>query len=138
LDRCHFEGCTSTPAGFLAGIDALIITSEVEGLPLVLLEAMALELPVIATSVGEIPRVVVHGRNGFLYKSGQVNELIPLADMLSRMPEPDRKMIGKTARETVCREHTVDSCAAKYLKAFESLINAEPPPQHALSVTQNV
>jgi glycosyltransferase involved in cell wall biosynthesis len=124
-DRCHFEGWTRNSAGFLAGIDALIITSEVEGLPLVLLEAMALELPVIATTVGEIPRVVVHGRNGFLYKAGYVDELMSLADLLSRMPDHDRKAIGKSARETVCSEHTVDRCAAKYLTAFKSLILAD-------------
>ena len=136
-DRCHFEGCTSNPVGFLAGIDALIISSEVEGLPLVLLEAMALELPVIATSVGEIPRVVDHGRNGFLYKTGQVNELIALADSLSRMPEYDRKVIGKTARDAVCSEHTIDRCATKYLAAFKGLIHAEPRSQYLMPTTPN-
>ncbi len=122
-DRCHLEGCTHNSVGFLAGIDALVITSEVEGLPLVLLEAMAVELPVIATSVGGIPRVVMHGLNGFLYKPCQLDELSKLSSMFSQMSANDRQLIGRSARETILKEHTLSICAGKYLTLFKKLTN---------------
>ena len=122
-DRCHLEGCTHNSVGFLAGIDALVITSEVEGLPLVLLEAMAVELPVIATRVGGIPRVVMHGLNGFLYKPCQLDELSKLSSMFSQMSANDRQLIGRSARETILKEHTLSICAGKYLTLFKKLTN---------------
>ena len=120
-DRCHMEGCTNKPVGFLAGIDALVITSEVEGLPVALLEAMAVELPIIATSVGGIPQVIMHGLNGFLYKPCQLNELCNLATMLSQMSVNDRQLIGRNARETVLKGHTISNCSANYLRLFKRI-----------------
>jgi len=122
LDRCHLEGSTSNPLNFLAGIDALIIPSEVEGLPLVLLEAMALELPVIATAIGGIPRVIVHGQNGFLYKPGQIDELVSIAGRLAQATLSARRAIGDNARETVIKDHPLSICTAKYLMVFEELL----------------
>ncbi|KTF05959.1 Glycosyl transferase, group 1 domain protein, partial [marine sediment metagenome] len=47
--------------------DILLINSTTEGLPMSLLEAMARGIPAISTSVGQIPRLIQHGENGFIY-----------------------------------------------------------------------
>jgi glycosyltransferase involved in cell wall biosynthesis len=125
LNRCHLEGSTDNPLAFLAGIDALVITSEVEGLPIALLEAMALELPVIATAIGGIPRVLVHRENGFLYNPCQIDELVSISTMLSQMTLSARQAIGRNARETVLKGHTISTCATKYLTVFKQLVTGE-------------
>ncbi|MGC2333623.1 MAG: glycosyltransferase [Candidatus Acidiferrales bacterium] len=53
--RVRIEAATSDPAGFLQALDVFVLSSRSEGLPLVLLEAMAAGLPVVATRVGGIP-----------------------------------------------------------------------------------
>jgi glycosyltransferase involved in cell wall biosynthesis len=56
-------------------IDCLVIPSLTEGLPYVLLEAMMCKVPVLATSVGGIPKVVTNGRTGYLVPPGDVESL---------------------------------------------------------------
>lgn len=56
-------------------IDFLVIPSLTEGLPYVLLEAMASKVPVLATSVGDIPKLIIHKKTGFLVEPGDENEL---------------------------------------------------------------
>ena len=56
-------------------MDVYLMSSEFEGLPIALLEAMTLARPVVATSVGGIPEVVTSGREGFLTPAGAIDEL---------------------------------------------------------------
>ena len=70
--RVHIINRIDNAMEFYSEIDALVIPSEIEGLPLVLLEAMALGLPVIATKVGRIPLTISHGPNKFLYEPGDI------------------------------------------------------------------
>ena len=107
---------------FYSGIDALIVPSEVEGLPLVLLEAMALGLPVIATKVGRIPLSICHGENGFLYDVGNMAQLCSLARMLIQMPVEQRRKIGEIARQTVVKEYSIGECSESYMRVFMSLL----------------
>lgn len=55
--------------------DALVLFSKHEGLPTVILEAMACGIPVVTNGVGDIPAVVQHGRNGYLMKTLDVENL---------------------------------------------------------------
>lgn len=62
----HFAGFQSRVQPFLSAMDVYMISSNFEGLPLALLEAMAMNLSVVATRVGGIPEVVVDGETGYL------------------------------------------------------------------------
>lgn len=57
-DRVHFLGFRRDVPALLAAAEAYVISSHTEGLPMVLLEAMAAGVPVVSTAVGEIPRVL--------------------------------------------------------------------------------
>ena len=121
-DRVHFDARFENPIEFFAGLDALLVPSEIEGLPLVLLEAMALELPVIATKVGHIPMAISDGENGFLYESGDIVHLCEIAQRLTQLLPNERKKIGKRARQTILEGYTIAKCASSYFDAFNRLL----------------
>jgi glycosyltransferase involved in cell wall biosynthesis len=77
-----------------------VLPSYAEGLPVSLLEAMAADLPVAATSVGGIPDVVADGINGFLFEPGDSAMLQRLLLRLMHDPELGKRM-ALAARETV-------------------------------------
>jgi len=86
---------------------ALILPSFAEGLPVVLMEAMALRRPVISTYVGGIPELVVAGENGWLVPAGDVDSLVlAMLQCLDAGAEQLRAM-GEAACERVCARHDV-------------------------------
>lgn|GEM_PF-735998 len=102
-------------------IDALILSSDIEGLPLTVLEAMAMEIPVIATRVGHLPSVIVPGVNGFLYPAGDLKALRRCLMTFAKMSPVARRRMGQRARETVVAGFDSALCAQGYLEVFESL-----------------
>jgi len=78
--------------------DVLILPSHSEGLPTVIVEAMACELPVIATPVGGIPEAVIHGETGFLVPTGAHQSLASSIITLARNREL-RRFMAKAGRE---------------------------------------
>src|SRR5205823_9528420 len=81
----------------LAAADMLVLPSMNEGLPRVILEAMATGLPVVATSVGGVPELVIDGRTGLLVRPGVEGVL---ADAICRvLADPDSaRAWGRAAR----------------------------------------
>ena len=106
---------------------ALVLASFSEGVPLVLMEAMALRRPVIATFVGGIPELVVPGRHGWLIPAGDACALAEAmreclgssTDMLTRM--------GDAGRERVLAQHDVDAEAIKLAQLFRDESLPHPP-----------
>ena len=74
-DRVHWLGWRSDAADLMAAFDLLLVPSLWEGFGLVLLEAMARRVPVIASRVGAIPEVIVHGETGILIEPRDVESL---------------------------------------------------------------
>ena len=69
-DKVIFSGYQNNIANFYQIMDLLVLPSFSEGLPNVILEAMAFKIPVIATSVGGVPEVITDGLNGLLVPPG--------------------------------------------------------------------
>jgi glycosyltransferase involved in cell wall biosynthesis len=111
-----FAGLQSPVAPFLAACDVVMISSEFEGLPLALLEAMAAERAVVATRVGGIPEVVEDGVSGVLVPFGDPAALAAAAAALLAEPER-RRRLGAAARRRVEAEFAV----ARMARELESI-----------------
>jgi len=87
-----------------------------DGIPNVLVEAMAMELPVVSTSVAGIPELVEHGENGLLVRPEDPAGLAAAMARLLEQPQL-RQQLGKAGRAKVCRQFSADENAAQ-LKAL--------------------
>jgi colanic acid/amylovoran biosynthesis glycosyltransferase len=104
------------------------LPSFAEGVPCVLMEAMAMGLPVVSTRITGIPELVDDGHNGLLVAPGRVDLLADALERLLADPALRREM-GAAARETVMREFNTETSAAQLYKLFrEELGGAESAP----------
>jgi glycosyltransferase involved in cell wall biosynthesis len=96
----------------------LVLPSFTEGLPVVIMEAMALRRPILATYVGGIPELVIQGQNGWLFPAGSAQELAAaMEDCLSKSPGELQKM-GDAGYLRVMERHSIDTEAAKLAELF--------------------
>jgi glycosyltransferase involved in cell wall biosynthesis len=100
----RFAGVRSDVPEVMCAADAYVMSSAWEGMPMVLLEAAAAGLPIVATKVGGNHEVVLHEESGFLVPPSDHRVLAAAMLRLSRMPEPERRRMGERGREHI-REH---------------------------------
>lgn len=104
--------------GALAECHALIMPSFAEGLPMVVMEAMAAARPVIATYIAGTPELVQDGKTGWLVPAGNVAALVTAAEALARLSPADRAKMGAAGRNRVLARHDVEGEAAKLAAAI--------------------
>jgi glycosyltransferase involved in cell wall biosynthesis len=97
---------------------ALILPSFAEGLPVVIMEAMALGRPVISTSIAGIPELLRDGREGWLVPAGDCGALVQAWTELLRADAPRLEAMGSSARERVTRRHSAAGGARKLMQLF--------------------
>lgn len=91
-------------ARYYAEADAFCLTSFAEGIPVVLMEAMAMELPVVAPRITGIPELVDDGRSGLLVAPGRVDLVADALERIARDPELARRF-GAAGRATVAADY---------------------------------
>ena len=98
--RVHLLGWRHDLPRLYGAVDAVALTSDNEGTPVALIEAMAAGRPVVATSVGGVPDVVVHGRTGLVVPP---RDSVAVAAALEQLAgdAPLRRALGLAAREHV-------------------------------------
>lgn len=102
----------------LAAAHALVLPSFAEGLPMVVMEAMAAARPVIATWVAGVPELVQDGRTGWLVPAGDVPALAGAMVRLAETPNETLAAMGHAGRDRVLARHDVDREAAKLHALF--------------------
>jgi N-acetyl-alpha-D-glucosaminyl L-malate synthase BshA len=113
-DRVTFLGKQTRIADKLAVADLMLLPSELESFGLAALEAMACEVPTVATKVGGLPEVVDHGVTGYLAHVGDVDEMARCAiELLS--DESALRAMGKRAREAAKKRF----CASDVIRQYE-------------------
>jgi len=119
--RIHFLGTRSDTPDIFRALDLFVLPSYVEAFPMVLLEAMATEVPVIGTPVGDVPRIIDIGETGWITPTGDVAALAAcLAASLANSLE--RQRMGRAARATVIARHSADNFAARYSALYQQIV----------------
>jgi glycosyltransferase involved in cell wall biosynthesis len=106
-------------------LQLLVIPSFTEGLPNIILEAMACGTPVLATSVGAIPDIIKDGETGYIMEN---NSPVCIAENITRvLGDPDREKIAMNARKMVESDFTFDTTVTQWKRI---LLKNEPSIVH--------
>ena len=115
-----FHGHVTDARERLREIDLFVLPSRAENLPISLLEAMAEALPIVATRVGAVPEVVVHGESGTLVDPDNVPALVASIEEL--VAEPARMVaLGKGAARRVAEHFDAAEAGRQTVRLYERL-----------------
>jgi glycosyltransferase involved in cell wall biosynthesis len=118
--RVHFSGYRNDIAQILATGDVLALTSDYEGLPVVIMEAMAMRCPIVATRVGAIPDVLTDGHDAWIVP---INDIGALVDAVAEALGNPHAAHFRTenAHSKFVAQHSRDAMGARYLEIYESV-----------------
>ena len=120
-----FIGHSDQVPAYMAAADVLILSSLWEGLPGVVMEAMASELPVVATAVGGTPELVVDGKTGYLVSPGKPDELEQALIRITELPEDERRAMGRAARKQVDEFFNVNKMVESYVELYKDCLRSK-------------
>ena len=106
----------------LAAMDAFALCSRQEGNPNVVLQAMAMALPVVSVRVGEVPFVIEDGRSGVLIEPGDEDGFYAALTELARTPQRCRAL-GDAARRRVSERFSASKMIASYAALMSAAAN---------------
>jgi N-acetyl-alpha-D-glucosaminyl L-malate synthase BshA len=121
FEQCSFVGKQPRIVDYLSVSDVLLLPSEQESFGLAALEAMACEVPVIASKVGGIPEVVTDRETGYLSEVGNVDKMAEDAARLLT-DQKLRDEMGQRARESAISRYRTDVVIPQYIKFYEDVI----------------
>jgi N-acetyl-alpha-D-glucosaminyl L-malate synthase BshA len=121
-DKCSFVGKQPNIVDYLSASDVLLLPSEQESFGLAALEAMACEVPVIASRVGGIPEVVTDGETGFL---SEVGDVAKMADDAGRLVADEKlqKEMGSRARASAIDRYRTDLVIPQYIDFYQEVLS---------------
>jgi glycosyltransferase involved in cell wall biosynthesis len=123
-DRVRFLGLRHDVPAVLAGVDVLALTSRWEGLPNVVIEAMATGAVAVATDVGGCGELIASGETGVLVPPGEPEAVA--AALLAVLAAPDRAAgVAVAARRRIEREFTLAAMVAKTTGVYEASLEAK-------------
>lgn len=120
-DRVHFLGKQECVVGLISNSDLFLLPSEKESFGLAALEAMACEVPVIASKAGGIPEVVIDGETGFLSSVGDVDKMASDAIRLLKDPEL-HKSFANASRQRAVDVFNEQEIVNQYIQLYEKLL----------------
>jgi colanic acid/amylovoran biosynthesis glycosyltransferase len=128
LSRQQLDACY--PA-----VDLVVLTSRSEGIPLVLMEAMAHGTPVLAPAITGIPELVVDGKNGFLYRPDSLEDFVARVELVYRA-ESALGPLCRAARQHVLTYFNREKNLASFCNLFLTHINGTMERHHENPVLQ--
>lgn len=120
--RVRFLGFEPDVAHWMHAADAFVLSSRLEGLPMVLLESGASGLPAVATDVPGTREAMVNGETGWLAPAGDPEKLAAAMVKLMRMPAKERRAMGARARRYVAGHFSLDAVLDQWVRLYEELL----------------
>lgn len=120
-DRVALPGFVADPASLVAGAGVVVLTSDAENCPLVVLQALASGVPVVATRVGGVPEIVRDGVDGLLVPPGDPAAVAEAVGTL--LDDPARRArMGAAARARAEEAFGIERCADGLLATYERVL----------------
>ena len=117
----HFEGHSENIPQMLSSLDALLMTSDHEGLPMILLEAMCMKTPIIAHAVGGIPELLEQSKCGALVNTHTPEAFAQSIIDLIQQPE-EYRLRTERAFSRVRDKYSAERTANAYLDLYKKII----------------
>lgn len=124
VDQVRFLGVREDVPDILAASDIFALSSDAEGNPLALMEAMAAGLPVVATAVGGVPELLTNGRDGFVVSPGDPDALAAALSQLVGSSE-QRQAMGQDAESKALATFDIVHTVQSYVDLYEKLISGD-------------
>lgn len=121
-ERVHFLGEQDQVLPLLSMADLFLLPSAQESFGLAALEAMACEVPIVASRVGGLPEVIEDGRNGFLHLPDELDEMAASCVRLLT-DEALRRPMATAARETVSAKFCAERIVPQYEAFYEEILS---------------
>jgi glycosyltransferase involved in cell wall biosynthesis len=126
-EKVIFTGVAEDVRPLLSAMDAFVLCSNKEGNPNVVLQAMAMSLPVISTSVGEVPHLIQDGVSGVLFAPGDEAAFVAA---IARFADDERlrRRVGAAGRRRVEWRHSSSQMVAGYDSLMREAVAEWHPP----------
>ena len=125
-DCVRFLGVRNDVPAVMSAADGYVMSSAWEGMPMVLLEAAAAGLPIVATAVGGNHEVVVEGESGFLVPPRDDAALAAAMVRLGDLAEADRRRMGARGREHIRAHYGVRRVADRWEELYREVLARKP------------
>lgn len=119
--QIHFLGLRTDIPEVLGAMDVFVLSSDYEGNPLSVIEAMAAGLPIVSTAAGGVPDLFESGKEGFLVQPGDVQGLSNAMASLLGNPEA-RQSLGMAAARRARENFDVSTMVQAYERVYEDLV----------------
>jgi glycosyltransferase involved in cell wall biosynthesis len=117
----EIKGFVNNVRDYLASATILVLPSRIEGVPIAMLEAMAMGVPVIVTPVGDIPGIIKDGENGIFVRPEDIEGLADaISDLLSSQEK--RQALSEKARVSI-QDFSMDNVGRRYIELYEELLH---------------
>ena len=130
--RVRFLGLRHDVPALLGAVDVLVLTSRYEGLPNVVIEAMATGAVAVATDVGGVRELLVSGETGFIVPPGDAQAVADAVLAVLRAPESALRTAA-AARRRVETEFTVDAMVRRTMELYERCLARTGPAGRAVA-----
>jgi glycosyltransferase involved in cell wall biosynthesis len=117
-----FLGYRADAASILGAVDVVALPSRSEGLPVALLEALAMRRPVVASRVGGVPDLIRHGDSGLLVKPDDPEAVA--REIVRLLTDPDlAARLGNSGHDHVAVNHAPERAARRMASVYRSVLS---------------
>lgn len=118
-DNIVYVGEIADTRALIKEADAFCLSSNMEGMPITIIEAFSVGCPVIATPVGGCVNMIKSGQNGFLSASNELADFISTLETFLDLSENNKSLMRSNAKDSFFKEYSIQICSKRYLELFK-------------------